>query len=158
VFSYGEILAIMLATSPNYRVARGVEPARSLFFSLYEQPGPKPGLVYGISNMDVLERLFMEFSVDFANPARIAANIPSRFLYTSIKGPVYGRSDLRLHRESRYLTAEQLGGCADLTIVGDTVVFMSFDSPEVVAQAITSPAVAAQMQAFFSFLWDHATP
>lgn len=140
-----------------YRVARGIAPARSLVSSLFQQPGPKPELVYGISNMDTLERLFPEFSIDFGYPARIEAHVPSRFLYTSIKGPIYGRSDQRLHRQSRYLPPDQLAGCEDMSIIGDTVVFMTITGADVVAQSITNPALAAQMRAFFNFMWDRAT-
>ena len=148
---------MILEADPNFRVAKGVEQARSLLSSLFTEPGPKPKLVYGIADIDALERLFVEFSLDFGYPARLAANIHSRCIYTSIKGHRQGRSDERLLRESRFLTPEQLGGCADLTIIGDTVVFMTYD-PEVVAQAVTSALVAAQMTAFFTFLWDHAAP
>lgn len=146
----------MPAADPHYRVAHGAYDARALVSSLFTEPGPKPTLVYGISNMDMLERRFPEFSVSFANLARLEAGIPSRFLYTSIKGPIYGRSDHRLLRQSRFLPPERLSGCEDLTIFADTVVFLTEEDTDVMAQAITNPALARQMRGFFNFLWDCA--
>ena len=147
----------MEVITSNYRIAHGVLEARALIASLYDQPGSRPDLVYGISNMDTLERYFPEYSTDFGNPARMAAGVNSRLIYTSIKGPIYGRSDTRLHRQSRYLPPEELDGCTDLTIVGNTVVFMSATGTQMVSQSITNAALAAQMTSFFNFLWNHAS-
>jgi hypothetical protein len=140
----------------DYRIAYGAVAARELVSSLFEGPGPRPEMAFGISNMDMLERHFIEFSVSHANPARLAAQVPGRFIYTTIKGPIYGRSDKRILRESRYLPPEQLKGLADLTIVGDTVVFMTEAGTDVVAQAVKNPELATMMVGFFNFLWAHA--
>jgi hypothetical protein len=145
-----------MAVDANYRIVHGVFEVRALISSLFSNPGPKPDLVYGISDVDMLERHFPEFSVNSGNRARLEAHVPSRFIYTSIKGPTHAPRDARLLRESRYMPPEKLDGCTDLTIVGDTVVFVAEEGPGVVAQSITSSALAAQMRGYFKFLWDHA--
>jgi hypothetical protein len=146
----------MKVPASNYRVVTGSEEVRALISSLFANPSPRPNRAYGISDMEMLERHFEGFIPSSTNFARLDANISSRFIYTSVKGPVYSRSDDVYMRHSKYLPPEQLTGCADLTIVGNTVVFMTESGPEVIAHAVTSPEIAGQMVSLFNFLWAYA--
>jgi hypothetical protein len=146
----------MQSTDPNYRVAYGAQEASALISSLFSRPIPDPGRAYGISNLDMLEVRFPNFIASFANFDRLEAKVPSRFIYTSARGPFISGSDDLFMRRSKYLSPGQLAGCEDLTIVGDTVVFMTDTGTDVIAEAITSPTIAKQMISFFNFLWAFA--
>ena len=133
-------------------VVRGADDIRALISSLFQ--GPKPKMAFGITNADMLERHFPEFRYGSGNPARLAARVPSKVIYTCESGPVYGKLDHLLLRESRYLPPETLSKCGDLTIVGDVVVFMVEEAGEPQALALTSAALARQMQGIFEVLWS----
>jgi hypothetical protein len=103
--------------------------------------------------MDVLEENFPEFTVSSGNSARLAAGVPSRLIYTSSRGKIYSRSDRLLMRESRFVPLEMLEPVGDISIVGNTVAFMSAKGGEVKAYTITNPAIAHQMLGVFHLLW-----
>ncbi len=134
------------------REARGADAVRALVGSLFQRPN-LPEIVYGISDMDMLERNFPEYSYSSGNPARLQAGIPSRFLYSSSQGPVYSMSDHLLNRESRYLPQRVLKPYVDLTIVGNTVMFLTERDDTVVARAVTSDPLAKHMRELFERLW-----
>jgi hypothetical protein len=146
----------MQTTDLNFRVAHGAQNVSSLISSLFNAPGPRPNRAYGISNLDVLENRFPKFVAQSTNFARLEAGVPSRFIYTSLRGPFITSNDDLFMRHSKYLSPEELEGCTDLTIVGETVVFMTEIGTDVVAQAITNRAIAGQMVSFFNFLWAMA--
>ena len=132
-------------------VVHGVEATRRLVAGLFKT---KPSLLCGISDMDMLERLFPEFRFSSANPARLAAGVRSRFIYSSSNGPVYGRSDHLLLRESRCLPRARILKYVDLTVADDTVVKIDLVGGKVVARAVTSPTMAGRMRDIFEELWS----
>jgi len=141
----------------SFCLAKGAEDVRSLIASLYEAT-PKPELAYGISDMDALEHYFPEYRYTAANQARLAAGVPSLALYTSERGPIYTQLDHLLLRESRFLPPDLLHPCGDLSIIGDTVVFMRAEHDQLWALAIKNAAFADQMKGVFRLLWASAKP
>jgi hypothetical protein len=146
----------MKASRFSVRRVQGPVEIRELFTTLYGPSRPKPDLVYGISNIDVLERQFPEHNASVGNSSRLAAGVPSRFIYTSARGKAYSGSDRMLHRESRFLPPEQLEPLGDITIIGDVVVFLTESHGTVEACAVADAAVARQMQGVFNLLWSQA--
>ena len=144
----------MQFSNPSVHKVQGPEAVRELFSALYDPKRGKPDLAYGISNLDVVERQFPEYTISSGNISRLAAGVPSRFIYTSEKGKTYIGSDKLLNRESRYVPLEQLEPIGDITIIGDVTVFMSENRGRVEAYAVTNAAVARQMIGVFNFLWS----
>ncbi len=131
-------------------IVRGAGRIRRLVAGLYRGD---PELVYGISDMDMLERWFPEFVYSSANPSRVAAGVHSRFLYTGSCGATYSRSDHLLLRESRYLSAEVVRPYVDLTIAGTTVVKLDEVRGDMVARVFNDAAMAGVMRLRFDELW-----
>jgi hypothetical protein len=140
----------------QFRLVRGAADISLLVASLFDHTACKPQVALGITNIDVLQPHFPEYNFSSGNASRLAAGVPGRVIYTSSNGPVYGRSDKLLNRESRYLPPHLLERCGDVTIVDDTVVFMSEEGSDVVALAVTSPLVARQMRGLFELVWARA--
>ena len=135
------------------RVAKGAGQIRLLIGELFKQPN-LPELVYGVSNMDMLERNFPEYEFSSGNSARIDAQVPSKFIYTSSFGSAYSGSDGLLMRESKYLPLGVLEKCPDVTIIGNTVVLLS-ERGGLNAEMTTGLEVAEKYRGLFDYLWEH---
>jgi hypothetical protein len=134
--------------------ATGADEVRELVALLYRAPLPPE--VLGISDMDMLERHFPEYGYSSGNSTRLLARVPSRFIYSSSQGPVYSHSDHLLLRTSRYMPYRYIRPYLDLTIVGNTVMFLTEANGSVKAEAVTSAEVARTMTGVFERLWEQA--
>jgi hypothetical protein len=143
---------------PQLQVKRGVDEVRAIVAGLYDGHIPLPEVAYGISDIDMLERLFPEFMFTSAFSPRLEAGVRSRSVYTSSSGRVYGRSDHLLLRESRFLPRQAILPWVDTTIVGDTVVVVREADGSAVAKVSTDPDFARQMRRRFEILWSQGRP
>ena len=134
--------------------ARGADEVRELVSFLFRPPLPL--VVLGISDMDMLERHFPEYSFSSGNATRLRAGVPSRLIYTSSQGPVYSRSDHLLLRSSRFMPYRYIKPYLDTTIFRSRVMFLNEAEGTVIAEAIESEELARKMTGVFERLWVQA--
>jgi len=112
--------------------------------------------IYGFSDVDKVEQFFPQIARQQGNPARIQAGIHSRLIYTSERGPIYKPKDQENIRESRHIPGEKYPIKGDLTLAGDSTLFLSLDGDHPFGVAIKSAAVAAVMRTLFDLAWAEA--
>lgn len=109
--------------------------------------------IYGLSNVDKVEKFFPEIAKNQGNPDRIKAGKHSLFIYTSERGPIYKHSDKQANRESRHVSIDKYPINGDLTIAGDYMLFLSLDADKPFGVTIKSSALAAAMRSMFELAW-----
>lgn len=112
--------------------------------------------IYGFSDVDKVEGFFPQIAKSKGNPARIQAGMHSRLIYTSTRGPIYKEHDAANIRESRHIPGDKYPIKGDLTLAGDSTLFLSLDGDHPFGVSIKSAAVAAVMRTLFDLAWAEA--
>jgi hypothetical protein len=86
----------------------------------------------------------------------VKAGVPSRFLYTSVKGPYLKDGDVKANRQSRWLPAEKFPTSGDFTIVGDNIMMLSLVGTHPLGITVTSRELAQGLRSMFELAWDAA--
>lgn len=86
-------------------------------------------------------------------PKRVARKIPSRVIYTSIKGARLPSSDLEKLREAKYVPADKFPFSADISIFADKVAIVSYKG-KLSATIITHEEIANSFRSLFHLLWS----
>lgn len=111
---------------------------------------------FGISDLDKLTKIFPEIEKHSGNPSRIKANVRSKFIYTSSRGPIMEDSDKEKLRESLYVPHDKFNFDSDISIAGDYVVLISLASSNPIGVVIKSKNIADSMKAIFNLAWESA--
>src|SRR6185312_6391958 len=106
-----------------YDGPEGIQTNNKAFFEKAERD--KVGCVYGVSNLDLLYHYFPYIEDQGANPDRVSTGIPSKFLYTSSKGPIMKATDELKNRESRFVPPDKYGLECDISIAGHNVALLA---------------------------------
>ncbi len=143
--------------SPNAKVYDTIDGIRTIMNIFLEQ-GRRPGAgaAYGISNLDQLYEYFPEFESANANPQRAEAGIRSRFIYTSVKGPVLKDTDEQRIRESRWLPHDKFPVSGDFTVIGNDIMMLSLNPANRIGITISSKELADGLRAIFEVAWEAA--
>jgi sugar-specific transcriptional regulator TrmB len=112
--------------------------------------------IYGFSDVDKVEQFFPQIAKRKGNPARIQAGMHSKLIYTSERGPIYKQYDNENIRESRHIPGDKYPIKGDLTLAGDSTLFLSLDGDHPFGVSIKSAAVAAVMKTLFDMAWAEA--
>jgi sugar-specific transcriptional regulator TrmB len=138
-----------------YDSAEGFQTINKMFYEEASKPGM--GVSYGMSNLDRLYEFFPQIESNQGNPDRLKANVRSRFIYTSSKGPVMKATDAERNRESRYLPPEKfpIDGF-DLSIAGNLIAILSFDGPKPMGVTLQSAQLAKGFKELFNLAWQGA--
>lgn len=112
--------------------------------------------IYGFSDVDKVEEFFPQIAKRKGNPVRIEAGMHSKLIYTSQRGPIYKATDKQNIRESRHIPADRYPIKGDLTLAGDSTLFLSLDGDHPFGVSIKSAAVAAVMRTLFDLAWSEA--
>lgn len=144
--------------SPNVKYYEGAEGIRSLFSTFFSTYRGSDKQTQGISNLDQLYAFFPEMEEAGANPERVRQGLKSRFLYTTLRGPIYKSQDKRFNRESRFVPLDKYPLNGDMSIIGDFVVILSLTGSQPLGVTIQSQEIADGMRAIFQMAWDLAEP
>lgn len=142
--------------SPVVKFYDTAEGIRGLFATFFDNYDGKDDTVHGISNLDNLHQFFPEVLEAKGNPSRQRNKIKSKFLYTTVRGPIYLDGDEVMNRESRFMPPENFPFKGDFNIVGEYVIMISFVAENPLAITIRSAEMAASMRAIFDLAWAQA--
>lgn len=142
--------------SPSVKFYEGAEGIRSIFNSFFDSHKADVDMVFGISNLDQLHAFFPELENVQGNPARLKAGIPSKFLYTSSRGPIFKDTDKTRNRESRYVPPDKHPLNGDITIVGNRLLLLSLTSSKPIGVTIESAELAKAIRSLFFLAWESA--
>lgn len=142
--------------SPSVHFYDTAEGIRSIVASFYSTHSGEVDMVYGMSNLDQLHDFYPEMAKGFPNTERVKHGLPSQFLYTSSKGPIYRETDKESLRESRWVPVEEYPLNGDITIIGDYIVMLSLSGHKPIGITINSIELAKGMLAIFKMAWDRA--
>jgi sugar-specific transcriptional regulator TrmB len=137
-----------------YDGAESVRTISKLFAEVIQEK--KVGLIYGISNLDAVYRFFPEIKQRSANPERIKAGTPSKFLYASSEGSILKDNDAQSNRSSRYVPSDKFPFTGDISIAGDYTALLSLSDPKPIGITIESKVIADSMRAVFDLAWETA--
>lgn len=112
--------------------------------------------IYGLSDIDKVEKFFPEIAKHKGNPERIKAGKHSRFIYTSTRGAIYQSTDKEANRESRYVPIDKYPISGDLTIAGDYMLFLSLDTDRPFGVTIKSAPLATALRSLYELAWISA--
>lgn len=142
--------------SPGVRFYEGAEGLRSIFASFFETHRKEIDMVLGMSNIDQLHAFFPDMAEQLTNPARVKQQVPSRFLYTSVRGPIYHDTDKQSLRESRWVPSDKYQLNGDFNVIGDYVILLSLSGAKPIGITIHSRELARGMKAIFELAWKAA--
>jgi HTH-type transcriptional regulator, sugar sensing transcriptional regulator len=142
--------------SPNVKFYDSAEGIRSIFGTFFATYRDEIDMVRGISNLDQLHSFYPEMREQKANPERVKLKVPSRFIYTSTRGPIYKETDKEALRESRWLPPEKYPLNGDINIIGDYVVMLALSGTKPIGIVIKSHELAQGLKAFFELAWEAA--
>lgn len=142
--------------SPNvrfYDTAEGIKTIMDSFLEAHKEAG----VLYGISNIDQVNAFFPEIEQLQGNPRRLKVGIHSKFLYTSLRGPVLHASDVERNRESRFVPLDKFPLNGDITILGDNIVMLSLSGNKPIGITIKSAELAKAQKVLFDLAWESAS-
>ncbi len=113
--------------------------------------------IYGISNLDRLNKYFPDIVTNQANPERISAGVRSLFLYTCSEGPVLKLSDEVKNRLSMFVPTKDFNFTSDISIAGDYVALLALEGSKPSGITIRSQSIADGMRAVFDLAWKSAS-
>lgn len=144
--------------APSVKLYDGVEGLQSLIRDYISEHGKKDGVrtVYGMSNLDLLYKLFPKIEENEGNADRFKTNVSSKFLYSTDKGAILADTDKQRNRESRWLPAREFPITCDISIVGDSVVLMSLEGTRPIGVTIQSGEIANSLKTVFDLAWRSA--
>ena len=141
---------------PRVRLFEGKEGLQTL---QREFIGTNAEEVVGVSSDDVMEELFPFRSEEFdreIRSVRVQAEVRSRHIYTSSRGPVHTREDdARALRESRYLPPEKFPIKSSFAVHGAFLSIVSFRL-KIIGVLVEHPDIADSFRAIFESLWELA--
>ncbi len=144
------------ADSPTVRFYEGAEGIKSIFSSFYASHVQEVDMVYGMSNLDQLHAFYPEMAERLSNPERVKFKIPSRFIYTSERGPIYKETDKQALRQSRWVSADKYPMNGDINIIGDYVILLALTGNKPIGITIHSKELAKGMKVIFELAWQTA--
>ncbi len=134
---------------PRVRYFEGIEGLRQMQAEFLRCQSKK---IYAISSLDnVLEILPDQF--ESYTPRRIARGIHSKIIYTTKRGEILERNDIKHLRESRFLRPEKFSFTSDITLFDDSVAISSMETP-ISGTIITHKDIAGSFKALFSTMWE----
>lgn len=143
---------------PRVRLFEGKEGLKRLqreFIEASREP------VVGMSPNDLLQALFPADSDEFRREVlgvRVKASIPTRYVYTSARGPYNTLAEDRaVLRESRFLSPKQLPITASFAVHGPLLSVVSFRS-KILGVLIEHQDIADSFRAMFEVVWQAASP
>jgi len=139
-----------------YDGPEGVKTNNKAFFEKAERD--KVDCVYGISNLDLLYKYFPYIEDQGANPARVSTGIPSKFLYTSSKGPIMKSTDKLKNRHSRFVPSDKYGLECDISIAGNNTSLLALSDSKAIGVTIDSEQIARGLKSLFDLAWEAAEP
>lgn len=144
------------AESPSVHFYDTAEGIRSIVSSFFSSHRGEIDMVYGISNLDQLHAFYPEMAVQLTNPERVKNKIPSQFLYTSTRGPIYKDTDEQSMRKSRWVPTNEYPISGDINIVGNYIIMLSLSGNQPIGITINSADLAKGMKAIFELAWAAA--
>ncbi len=144
------------ADSPSVMFYDSAEGIRSIFASFLATHRKEIDMVYGVSNLDQLHEFFPEIRSEFVNPERLRSSIPSKFLYTTVRGPIYKDTDKEANRVSRWVPPEKYPFNGDINVVGNYIVMVSLSGAKPIGITIQSKELARGLRAMFDLAWESA--
>jgi len=143
--------------TPTVKYYDTVEGIHSLVGSfLLSAVANKTESIYGMSDVDKVEEFFPQIAKKKGNPIRIKAGLRSKLIYTSERGHFYKEHDSESNRESRHIPPGKYPIKGDLTLAGDSTLFLSLDGDHPFGVSIKSAAVADAMRTLFDLAWAEA--
>ncbi len=134
----------------RYNRVKGAQAIRRLITKSFDNA--KDGtIVYGICNLDLVKAHFPEAELISVDPGREAADIPSKFIYTSLNGPELRASDRINNRESRYINEDF---SINFSVVGTAVILVTVEEEQPVGYYVDSEGLAADMRSLFEIVWN----
>lgn len=112
----------------------------------------KADFIYGISDFDSVMEIFPDFTSAYSSK-RAKREIPSKLIYTSIKGPFLKESDKDFLRESKYVPKDKLSLGSDITIFGDKIAIMALKG-QISGVIIEHKEMANSLRSVFELLWS----
>ncbi len=112
----------------------------------------KPREILGIFSIDAVYKVFPKHGETYS-PERVKRKIPARSIYTSAKGPILKKDDVRLLRKSKFVPPEQFKFQSDITIFGDSVAIAALHGKPS-GTIIEQKEIADSFKGLFEFVWD----
>jgi sugar-specific transcriptional regulator TrmB len=143
--------------STNMKFFEGVEGIKTIMETyLSKENMSSAKFIYGFSNLDDVFHYFPDIKAARANPRRMSENIRSRFIYTTVDGPIMREGDKAANRDSRFLPIEKFPMAGDFTVLGDMIVMLSLTGDHPLGVMIKSDVLAKGMRVVFDAAWEAA--
>lgn len=142
------------AETPSVKFYDSVEGMKSMVKTILPSNYQKGAVVYGISNMDQVWAWFPQFRQTTGNPERVRSGTKSKYIYTTVEGPVLKATDKAMNRESRYLPHNKHPLNGEISVIGDSVAIYALAGSKPLGITIQSREIAKTVKAIFDLLWE----
>jgi HTH-type transcriptional regulator, sugar sensing transcriptional regulator len=111
----------------------------------------KPYEILAITSADDVLKVFPRQMENYS-PERVKRKIPSRVIYTSVKGDFLKAGNVKALRQTRFISPDKMPFHADITIFGDAVAIAALKG-NLSGAIIEHKEIAASFKGLFEFAW-----